>query len=110
MNSLQGVHKRKQYDTQIDSSRHHMCNLAERGIQMFKHHVISTLSRVANKSPLSIWCHLLGPAEHTVNLLCQSNVAPKISTYAHVHGQHDYMRKPFAPLRWAVQAHVKPDV
>jgi hypothetical protein len=31
-----------------------------------------------------------------------------MSAYAHVHGQHDYMRKPFAPLGCLVMAHVKP--
>jgi hypothetical protein len=88
----------------------HRCNLAERAIQTFKHHFISILSRVDDKSPLSLWCHLLGPAELTVNLLCQSKVALKILAYAHIHGQHDYMRKPIAPLGCAVQAHVKPDI
>ncbi len=87
----------------------HRRNLAERAIQSFNHHFIAILSGVDNKFPLSLWCHLLSPAELTVNLLRQSNVAPKISAYAHFHGQHDYMRKPFAPLGCAVQAHVKPD-
>jgi hypothetical protein len=87
----------------------HRHNLAERAIQMFEHHFISILSKVDNK-PLSLWCHLLGPAELTINQLRQSNATPKISAYAHVHGQHDYMRKPFTPLGCAVQAHVKPDV
>jgi hypothetical protein len=35
-------------------------------------------------------------------------VVPKILAYAHVHGQHDYMKRPFAPLGCAVMAHVKP--
>ncbi len=48
------------------------------------------------------------PAELTVNLLGQSNVAPKVSMYAHVQGQHDYMKCPFAPLGCTVMAHVKP--
>ncbi len=88
----------------------HRCNLAERVIQTFKHHFISILSGVDDKFPLSLWCHLLVLAELTINLLCQSNVAPKILAYPHVHGQHDHMRKPFAPLGCAVQGHVKPDV
>ncbi len=67
----------------------HRCNMAERAIQTFKHHFILILSRVDNKFPLSLWCHLLSTAEFTVNLLCQSNIAPKILAYAHVHGQHD---------------------
>jgi hypothetical protein len=48
------------------------------------------------------------PAELTINLLRQSNVAPKVSMYAHVHGQHNYMKHPFAPLGCAVMAHIKP--
>ena len=62
-----------------------------------------------DKFPLSLWCYLLEPAELTLNLLRQSKVTPKISTFAHVHGHHDYMKKPFAPLGCSVQTHVKPD-
>jgi hypothetical protein len=53
--------------------------------------------------------YLLEPTELTLNLLRQSKVAPKISAFAHVHGPHDYMKKPFAPLGCAIQAHVKPE-
>jgi hypothetical protein len=84
-------------------------NLAERAIQTFKHHFISILSRVDNKFPLSLLCHLLGPAKIAANLLRQSNFTPKKLAYAHVHSQHNYMRKPFAPLGCTVQVHVKPD-
>ena len=51
----------------------------------------------------------LEPAELTLNLLRQSKSTPTISAFAHVHGHHDYMKKPFAPLGCAVQVHVKPD-
>ncbi len=61
-----------------------------------------------NKFLLSLWCALLEQMELTVNLLRQSNVVPKISAFAHVHGQHDYMKKPFMPIGCAVQIHVKP--
>ncbi len=57
---------------------------------------------------LSLWCTLLKQTELTVNLLRQSNVVPKILTFAHVHCHHDYMKKPFAPIGCAVQVHVKP--
>jgi hypothetical protein len=43
-----------------------------------------------------------------VNLLRQSNVAPKVLAYAHAHGQHNYMKHPFAQLGCLVMAHVKP--
>ncbi len=49
--------------------RNHRRNLAERAIQTFKHPFIAILSRVDDKFPLSLWCHLLSPAELTINLL-----------------------------------------
>ncbi len=87
----------------------HIGRRAERAIQTFKLHFILILAGVNNKFPLSLWRHLLEPTELTLNLLHQSKVAPKISAFAHVHGHHDYMKKPFAPLGWAIEAHVKPD-
>ncbi len=86
----------------------HHRNIAGRAIQTFKNHFISILSEVDNSFPLSLWCHLVQPAELTINLLRQSNIAPKVSAYANVHGQHDYMKRPFAPLGCTVMAHVKP--
>ena len=87
----------------------HRRNQAERAIQTFKSHFISILAGVDDKFPLSLWCHLLEPAELTLNLLRQSRVAPNVSAFAHVHGNHNYMRKPFAPIGCAIQTHVKPD-
>ncbi len=86
----------------------HRRNMAERAIQTFKNHFVAILSGVDDRFPLSLWCYLVQPAELTVNLLRQSNVVPKITAYAHVHGQHDYMKCPFAPLGCLVMAHVKP--
>jgi hypothetical protein len=86
----------------------HQRNMAECTIQTFKNHFLSILSGVDNRFQLSLWCHLVPPAKLTVNLLWQSNVTPKVSAYAHVHGQYDYMKCPFAPLGCTVMAHVKP--
>jgi hypothetical protein len=87
----------------------HRHNQAEWAIQTFKAHFISILAGMDNKFPLLLWCHLLEPTELTLNLLCQSRVAPKILAFAHGHSTHDYMQKPFAPIGCAVQTHVKPD-
>jgi hypothetical protein len=87
----------------------HQQNQAERAIQTFKVHFISILAGIDDQFPLSLWCYLLEPTELTLNLLRQSNVAPKISAFAQVHGHHNYMKKPFAPLSCAIHSHVKPD-
>jgi hypothetical protein len=55
----------------------HHCNITKRAIQMFKNHFVPILSRVDNRFPLFLWCHLVQPAELTISLLQQSNVAPK---------------------------------
>jgi hypothetical protein len=47
----------------------HHCNIAAQAIQMFKNHFVSILSGVNDRFPLSLWCHLVGPAELTANLL-----------------------------------------
>ncbi len=87
----------------------HRRNQAERAIQTFKAHFISILAGVVDKFPLSLWCHLLKSTELTLNLLRQSRVVPKILIFVHVHAIHDYMQKPSALIRCAVQTHVKPD-
>ncbi len=67
------------------------------------------LAGIDDKFPLSLWCRLLKPTKLTLNLLRQLKVAHKISVYAHVHGPHNYMKKQFAPLGCAIQAHIKPE-
>ena len=47
----------------------HQRNIAGRAIQTFKNHFVAILSRVDDRFPLSLWCHLIRPAELTVNLL-----------------------------------------
>jgi hypothetical protein len=85
----------------------HRYNQAEQAIQTFKVHFISILAGIDNKFPLLLWCHLLEPTELTLNLLCQSRVAPKILAFVHFHDTHNYMQKPFEPIGCAVQMHIK---
>ena len=50
----------------LDCHRH---NIAEQAIQTFKNHFVFILSGVSDRFPLSLWCHLVQPAELTINLL-----------------------------------------
>jgi hypothetical protein len=87
----------------------HRRNQTERAIQNSKSHFITILVGADDKFPLSLWCHLIEPTELTLNLLRQSQTALNVSAFSHVHGNRDYMRKPFAPIGCAIQTHVKPD-
>ncbi|KAL7475660.1 hypothetical protein ACHAW6_001574 [Cyclotella cf. meneghiniana] len=85
----------------------HQCNNAKRAIQTFKSHFITILSSADNSFPINEWDSLLPQAILTLNLLCNANVAPKISAYTYCHGPFDYDRMPLAPIRCVLQFHVK---
>ncbi len=89
--------KENDMDYELVPLGQHRQNQAEQAIQTFKAHFISILAGVNDKFPLSLWCHLIVPTELTLNLLRQSRVAPKILSFMHVHGPHDYMQKTFCP-------------
>ena len=87
----------------------HRRNMAKRAIQPFKDNLIGVLAGLHNTFPMHLWCRLVAPAEMQLNLLRQSNITPKISAYAHLHGHHNFMKQPLAPLGCPVLAHKKPD-
>ena len=87
----------------------HRMLIAEQAIQTWEAHMISNLNGVDENFPISCWCQIVSQTELTLNLLRQSNIVPAISAYAHVHGQHDYMRNPFAPIGCRVEIHVRPE-
>eukprot|EP00804_Cyclotella_cryptica_P005330 CCRYP_020410-RA/>CCRYP_020410-RA protein AED:0.19 eAED:0.19 QI:0/-1/0/1/-1/1/1/0/760 len=86
----------------------HRRNIAEKAIQTWKDHFISALSGTADNFPLHLWCQLIPQMERQLNLLRQSNSNPKISSYAHLYGHHDYNSHPFVPIRMEALVHDKP--
>jgi hypothetical protein len=103
---MKACFKESNMDYKLVPLGQHRQNQAEQAIQTFNAYFISILASINNKFPLLLWCHLLKPMELTLNLLCQSRVAPKILAFAHIHGTHDHMQKPFAPIGCAVQTHI----
>ena len=77
----------------------HRRNIAEKAIQTWKSHAISVFSGMDSKCPLFLWDLMLRQIDMQVNMLRQSNVTPKVSAEAHLHGQHDFNRHPLAPPR-----------
>ena len=86
----------------------HRRNIAEKAIQVFKDHFVSVLCGTAEDFPMNLWCRLIRQAEHQLNMLRTSNVTPTMSSFAQLHGQHNYDANPFAPLGAAVEMHVMP--
>ena len=87
----------------------HRRNIAERAIQTYKGHFISTLAGVSDDFPIHQWHELVPQIVLTLNLLRQSHVAPNVSAYAYHHGNFDYNRMPLAPMGCTVQFHIKPN-
>ena len=59
--------------------------------------------------PPSLWDRLIPHAKVTVNLLQQSNAAPKVSAYAHLSGPFNYNKIKLDPMVCEVQVHEKID-
>ena len=87
----------------------HRRNIAEKAIQTWKAHAIGVFSGMDSKCPLFLWDLMLEQIDMQVNMLRQSNAAPKISAHAHMHGQHDFNRQPLAPLGIEVHSYIPPD-
>ena len=87
----------------------HSCNAVEVDIQNFKARFISVLAGTPEGFPPSLWDQLLPQSEITVNLLRQSNVALKVSAYAHLSGPFKYNKMPLAPMVCEFQLHKKTD-
>ena len=99
---------KKQSKLQMVPPDLHRRNIAERAIQTFKNHFVAILSGVDAKFPMQLWCKLLPQSILTLNLMRQSNVAPKVSAYAYMHGEFSYNDMPLAPLGCTVQLYETP--
>ena len=95
-------------DYQLVPPDDHRRNIAKKAIQTWKDHFIAALSGTANNFPMHLWCQTIPQMERQLNLLHQSNSNPKISTYAHLYGHHDYNSVPFVPIGIESMAHDKP--
>ena len=86
----------------------HRRNAAEKAIQTWKDHFIAALSGTAKDFPLHLWCQTIPQLERQLCLLRQTNINPKISTYAYLYGPHNYNAEPFVPIGMQALVHDKP--
>ena len=88
----------------------HRRNSAERTIQTFKNHFIARLASVNKNFPVHLWCRLLPHCLLTLNLLCPSQINPKLSAYAQLHGAFNFNRTPLEPPSTKIIIHDKPAI
>ena len=82
-------------------------NSSERAIRTFKNYLLANLAGADPNFPVSEWCQLLPQIQITLNLLRNSRVNPKLSSYAYLFGNYDFNKSPLAPVGTKVISHLK---
>ena len=90
LDNLKAVIKLNNLEYKLVPPHDHQRNIAEKGIQTYKSHLISILCGTDKDFSLYLWCDLLPQVKHTLNLLQPSGKLPTVSAYAYLHGQHNY--------------------
>ena len=80
-------------------------NPAERAIQTFKNHFIVMLSGTDPEFPDNCWDLLISQANISLNLLRSSQVQPRLSACAMIHGNFNYNATPLAPPGCKIAIH-----
>ena len=86
----------------------HCRKIAERAIRTFKSHFLLILAGIDDSFSKFLWDHLLPQTELTLNLLCQSTLAPDISAWEHFNGPFNFDATPIGPISCPVTIHNKP--
>jgi hypothetical protein len=86
----------------------HSWNRAEHTIRMFKDHFLAILAGVDSAFLPYLWGLLLLQAEHTLNLLHQVMLNPRISVWGFFQGPFDFNKMPLGPVGCCILIHAKP--
>ena len=106
--ALKSTLLKSKIDYQLVPPHVHRRNAAERAIQTFKAHFITTLCIADPTFPANEWDRLLPQAELTLNLLRNCRYNPRLSAYSALHGPFDFNRTPLAPPGTKILIHEKP--
>ncbi len=87
----------------------HRTNKAERAIQTWKDHFISTLATTDPDCPLFLWEDFIDQTELTLNIMRASKTHPLLSAWEALCGKFDVMATPIAPLGMKVLVHNTPE-
>lgn len=92
-------------DYQLVPPHIHRRNAAERAIRTFKNHFLACLATADATFPVVKWDRLVQNAVITLNLLRNSRVNPRLSSYAYLFGTFDYNKTPLGPPGCKVVIH-----
>jgi hypothetical protein len=95
---LEWVARKLHIKIQYLPPNNHRASKAERAIQTWKGHFISTLCLTHPDFPMGAWDEVVPQAELTLNLMRGSRVNPALSAWAQLHGPIDLLQTPIAPV------------
>lgn len=87
----------------------HRTIIAERAIRTYKNHLLAGLATCHPNYPIREWDRILVQSELTLNLLRNSRINPKLSSWAYLFGNHDFNKVPLLPPGTQVIIHSKPN-
>ena len=90
--------KKKGLNHQIATSHDHRQLPVERAIGTYKNHLTSNLHGADKHFPAHLWCRTIDQVNIQVNLLRNSRINPRRTTYAELFGQYDFNACPLAPI------------
>ena len=83
----------------------HRQNAAVKGIRTFKNHLLSGLATCNKDFPILEWDRLIPQCEMTLNLLRNSRINPRLSSWAILYGNNDFNKSPLAPPGTKILVH-----
>ena len=101
------IHKNDQQYELVPPNQHRR-NTAERAIRTFKNHLLAGLASCDPGFPIAEWDRILPQCELTLNLLRNSRINPKLSSWAYLNGVHNFQKIPMAPPGTKILIHSKP--
>ena len=75
----------------------HRRNTSERAICTFKNHIISGLAACDPDFPIDEWNRLIEQYEFLLNLLQNSRINPKVSSWTYINSIFDFNKTPLTP-------------
>ena len=86
----------------------HCRNISERSNCTFKAHFLSTLAGIPSSFPNYLWDKLFPQTELSLNLLCQSTIAPLIFVWEDFNAPFNFKATPLGSIVCRVLIHNKP--
>ena len=94
---------------QLTPPHMHRINAAERAIRTYKNHLLAGLATCDENFPINEWDRLIPAANITINLLRNSIIKTKLSSYAAIFGNFNFNSTPLCPPGTKAIIHYKPN-